>query len=89
MVYQILIFITNGKTYKAHTITIKFKISASTWNDKFELPGGSYYVVDIQNYFEYILKKHEKTTSNSSIRIYVNKIEKIITFKKLDIIFSF
>ena len=35
----------------------KFKISASTWNDKFKLPDGSYSVSDIQDYFEYILKK--------------------------------
>ena len=27
----------------------KFKISAPTWNDKFELPGGSYSVSDIQD----------------------------------------
>ena len=35
----------------------KFKISAPTWNDEFELPDGSYSVSDIQDYFEYILKK--------------------------------
>ena len=35
----------------------KFKISAPTWNDKFELPDGSYSVSDVQDYFEYILKK--------------------------------
>ena len=38
----------------------KFKISASTWNDEFEWPDGSYSVSDIQDYFEYILKKHGK-----------------------------
>ena len=32
----------------------KFKISAPTWNDKFELTNGSYSVIDIQYYFEYI-----------------------------------
>ena len=32
----------------------KFKISAPTWNDKFELLYGSYSVSDIQDYFEYI-----------------------------------
>ena len=32
----------------------KFKISAPTWDDKFELPDGSYSVSDIQDYFEYI-----------------------------------
>ena len=36
----------------------RFKISAPTWNDKFELPDESYSVSDIQDYFEYILKKH-------------------------------
>ena len=35
----------------------KFKISVQTWNEEFELPDGSYSVSDIQNYFEYILKK--------------------------------
>ena len=35
----------------------KLRISAPTWNDKFELPDGSYSVLDIQDYFEYILKK--------------------------------
>ena len=36
----------------------KFKISTPTWNDKFELPDGSYSVSGVQDYFEYILKKH-------------------------------
>ena len=31
------------------------------WNEKFELPDGSYSVTDIQDYFEYIIKKHEKS----------------------------
>ena len=53
----------------------KFKISAPTWNDKFELPDGSYSVSDIQDYLEYILKKHGENTDNPSIRIYVLKIE--------------
>ena len=35
----------------------KFKISAPSWNDKFELPDGSYSVSDIQDYFDYIIKK--------------------------------
>ena len=35
----------------------KFKISAPTWNDKFELPHGLYSVSDIQDYFEYIFLK--------------------------------
>ena len=35
----------------------KFKISAPTWNEEFELPNGSYSISDIQDFFEYILKK--------------------------------
>ena len=35
----------------------KVKVSAPTWNDKFDLPDGSYLISGIQDYFEYILKK--------------------------------
>ena len=74
------------KSYKNN----KFKISAQTWNEKFELPDGSYSVLDIQDYFEYILKKHEKVTENPSIRIYIDKIEnRIISKIKRDIISKF
>ena len=65
------------KSYKNN----KFKISAPTWNEEFELPDGSYSVSDIQDYFEYIIKKHETVTDNPSIKIYLNKIENRITFK--------
>ena len=65
------------KNYKNN----KFKISAPTWNEEFELSDGSYSVSDIQDNFEYILKKHEGVTGNPSIRIYINKIENRITFK--------
>ena len=58
-----------------------FKISASTWNEEFELPDGSYSISDIQDYFEYILKKHGEKTVNPLIRIYINKIENRITFR--------
>ena len=58
----------------------KFKISAPTWNDEFELPDGSYSVSDIQDYFKYILKKHGENTNKPSVQIYVNKIENRITF---------
>ena len=52
----------------------KFKISALSWSDEFELPDGSYSISDIQDYFEYILRKHSENVDNPSIRIYVNKI---------------
>ena len=50
-------------------------------NQIFELHDGSYSISDIQDYFVYILKKHEKNTDNPSIRIYVNKIKNRFTFK--------
>ena len=59
----------------------KSKITAPTLNNKFELPDGSCSVLDIQDYFECILKKHRENTDNPSIKIYVNKIENRITFK--------
>ena len=69
------------KNIKSSYNDSKFKISAPTRNDKFELPDGSYSVSDIQDYFEYILKKHGENIDNPSVKIYVNKIENRITFK--------
>ena len=48
---------------------------------RFELPDGSYSESDIQDYFGYIIRKHETVTDDLSIMIYVNKIENRITFK--------
>ena len=59
----------------------KFKISAPMWNEEFELPDGSYSISGIQDYFEYILKKHGERVDNPSIKIYVDKTENRITFK--------
>ena len=59
----------------------KFKISAPTWNDKFELPDGSYSISDLQDYFEYIFKKHGEDIDKPSVEIYINKIENMVTFK--------
>ena len=59
----------------------KFKISAPTWNDEFDLPDGSYSVSDIQDYFEYIIKKHETIADNPPVQIYTNKIKNRIVFK--------
>ena len=46
----------------------KFKISAPTWNDEFNLPDGSYLGSDIQDYFEYILKSMGKIFINHQYR---------------------
>ena len=52
----------------------KFKISAPTWNETFDLPDGSYNIPAIQNYLEYIIKKHETTADTVAILIHVNNV---------------
>ena len=42
---------------------------------------GSYSISDIQDYFEFIIKKHETLTENPPIQIYSNKIKNRIVFK--------
>ena len=59
----------------------KFKISAPTSNDEFDLPNASYSIADIQDYFEFIIKKHETLTENPPVQIYPNKIKNRIVFK--------
>ena len=42
------------KKYRKVIKNNKFKISAATWNEEFELIDRSYYISDIQEYFKYI-----------------------------------
>ena len=70
----------------------KFKISVPTWNDEFDFLDGSYSTSDIQDYFEFIIKKHETLTENPPIQIYRNKIKSRVIFKiktgsKLELLF--
>ena len=54
------------------------------------MPDGSYSVSNIQNYFEYILKKHGGNIDKPSVQIYVNKIENRLHLKlKMDIALNF
>ena len=59
----------------------KFKISAPTWNETFDLPDGLYNISEIQDYIEYIIKKHETIGENAPILIYANTINNRIVFK--------
>ena len=59
----------------------KFKISAPTWNETFDLPDGLYNISEIQDYIEYIIKKHEAIGENAPILIYSNTITNRIVFK--------
>ena len=59
----------------------KFKISAPTWNETFDLPDGSYNISDIEDYIEYIIKKHETIGETAPILIYTNTINNRIVLK--------
>ena len=69
------------KNIKSEYKNNKFKISAQTWNDTFDLPDRSYSTADIQDYFEFVIKKYETLTENPPIQIYPNKIKNRIVFK--------
>ena len=65
------------KSYKNN----RFKIPATTRNEEFELLDGSCSVSDIQDYFTYLIKKHEPVTHNPPIKIYIKKIVNKITVR--------
>ena len=69
------------KNIKSEYKSNKFKISAPTWNETFDLSDGSYSIDDIQDYFEFIIKKHETLTDNPPVQIYPNKIKNRIVVK--------
>ena len=86
-----LIIYYTWKNIKSEYNNNKFKISALTWNETFDLPDGFYSVDDIQDYFEFIIKKHETLAANLPVEIYPNKIKNRIIFKiqtghKLDLL---
>ena len=69
------------KKHKFEYRNNKFKITAPTWNDEFDLADGSDSISDIQDYFEFIIKIHKTLTENPPVQIYVNKINSKIVVK--------
>ena len=69
------------KNIKSAYNSNRFIISASTWNDEFGLRDGSSSISDIQDYFEFIIKKQETLAENPPIQIYPNKIKSRISLK--------
>ena len=67
------------KNVKSAYSNKKFKISAPICNDN--LPDGSCSVSDIQDYLEFIIKKHETLTENPPVQIYLNKIIYRVVFR--------
>ena len=69
------------KNIKSEYNNNKFKISAPTCNETFDLPDGSYSISDIQDYFEFIIKKHETLTEIHQLKFIQIKL-KIELFSK-------
>ena len=69
------------KNIKTEYNNNKFKISAPTWHETFDLPDVSYSIGDIQDNFEFIMKKNVIINDNPSVKIYSNKIKNRIVFK--------
>ena len=69
------------KNIKSEYNNNKSKISAPTCNNTFDLPDGFYSIADLQDYFEFIIKKHETLTENPPVQVYPSKIKNRIVFK--------
>ena len=80
LLYQILAKTVHGYCKKTHRkINLIYKLQHGMKNLSYLMDLFS--VSDIEDYLEYIFKKHGQKTDNPAIRIYVNKIENIIEFK--------
>ena len=78
LVFKTYLFITRGKKkYKNNTL----KITAPTWNDKLQLSDGSYSMLEIQDYIEYIIKKDETLTTIPPIHVDIIRINNRLVFK--------
>ena len=54
------------KNIKSEYNNNKSKVSPPNWNDEFDLTDGSYSISGIQDYFEFIIKKHKTLAENLS-----------------------
>ena len=81
MAFRSLSIYYTWKNVKSTYNNNKFKISAPTWNETFDLPDESHNISEIQNYIKYIIKKHETIGENAPILIYANTINNSIVFK--------
>ena len=63
----------------------KFKTSAPSWNDEFDFPDGPYSISDIQDYFEFSIKKHKTLAESLPMQIKNRIFFKIKTGYKLEL----
>ena len=86
LLFKTYLFITRGKKKRKLYKNIKLKIITPICNDEFELPDGSCSVSDIQDYIEYIIKKQETLTKNSSAYVYINVPETMKFFDSINVL---
>ena len=82
--YENLSIYSAWKNIRKQYQNSKLQIIAPTWNDEFELPDGSYSLLDIQDYIEYIIKNHETLTAIPPIHFYINRINDRLMFEIKD-----
>ena len=80
---NLFIYYTWGNIRKQYKNN-KVKLIAPTLNDELELPDGSYSVSDIQEYIEFIIKKHETLTAVPPVHVYINRTNNRLVFKIKD-----
>ena len=81
---NISVYFLHVEKYKKQYKNNKPKIIALTWNGELELPDGSYSVSGIQDYIEYIIKKHETLTKIPPVHVYINRANNRLVFKIID-----
>ena len=74
------------KNIRKHYKNNKLKVIALTRNDDFELPDRSYSVSDIQDYIEYIIKKHETMKIFGSTKKLIDKTKKVEKLPSLEVV---
>ena len=72
------------KNVRKHYKNNKLKLIVPAWDDEFELPDRSYSVSDIQDYIEYIIKRHETLTTIPSVHVNIKIINNRLVFKTKD-----
>ena len=81
LLYQTLAFTRHRKIQKSHTKIINLKYQLWHGMENFNHLMDHILCIRYSRLFWIFLKKHETVTDNSSIMIYINKIENRITFK--------
>ena len=80
---NVSIYYTQKNTRKQNKNN-KLKIIAPTWNDEFELPDSSYFMLDIQDHCEFIVKNHKTLTTIPPLNAYIYRINNRLVFKIKD-----